>query len=253
MQPRGSGLWLAGLMALACTGCGPGAAGPPNPPVVPAPSSVVQQPIILTLAPFADSFANVVESRFGPDSGWLSEHFERTPSGYRLAETVDAGRGSHRTAEVFFDSALVVDSVRVQGRLSGRVIDYDVSYSGRSVTGWFTATQSDSSRRLPIETVLPDSAFDASAIMAVLPTLQWHVGMKHVLFEFNPENATTQTVLLAVQGEEQVTVPAGTFDTFRAELTLPGVIRHMWYTRSVPHRCIKVVSVTNHWHTELVH
>ncbi len=76
--------------------------------------------------------------------------------------------------------------------------------------------------------------------------------MKRTLFEFDPISGNTQTQLLSVVDTETVTVPAGTFETYRAELTEPYDLEYQWYTRSLPHRCVKRVSVTNDWSAELV-
>ena len=252
MRLRNTGLWLLSLVAGAGSACSPGLGSASRPSLGPASSHVVEQRTVPAPAPFADSLVTVIEGPFGTDSGFLSEHFQRSINGYRLVESQRPGAGAYDATEVFFDPRMVVDSVRAQRHRRGRVVDFDVTYRGRDVSGWLVAGQADSSHRSSIATVLPDSAFDTSALMALLPTLPWRVGTKRALYEFNPENATTQTVLLTVVGEDQVTVPAGTFDAFRAELTKPGGLEYWWYTARAPHRCVKVVSVTNRWHAELV-
>ena len=243
--------WLPCLIAAAGTACGVAAGPPRSAPVQPGPAAELAEGPPFT--PFADSFVNVHHGSFGSDTGWLSVRFEATASGYRLTQALTAGGSSYRTTQVYFGPDLTVDSVQGTGERLGRTVDWSVSYTGRRATGWYATGAAHTSPRIGIDALMPDSAFDVSALMAILPTLRWAVGMKRTLFEFGPTTGTTQTRLLSVVGEEQVTVPAGTFDAFKAELTAPYFLEYAWYTRSLPHRCVKVIGVTDNWTTELVH
>lgn len=253
MRLRLSIYWLACLVALTTWACGAAAGRPRSAPASPLHSPVAVRPGVPIVAPFADSFVVIAG---GIESGWRRHSLERTPTGYRFVEAYYFGRSigptTHRTTEVILSPDLVVDSVRSRGRRLGQDVDFAVSYSGRAVRGWSTVTESGNSRRVAIDTTLPDSAFDVSALMAVLPALDWRVGVKVTLIQFDPEDATTQTDILSVVAEEQVTVPAGTFDVFRAEWTRPGNLRLLWYTRSLPHRLVRVASATRPWSTDLV-
>jgi hypothetical protein len=236
--------WLSCLIAAAGTACGVAAGAPRTTPETRSPA-----PWFTT---FADSFLDVRLRPPRADTGWLSEHFEALANGYRLTEAFGIGPLTLRTATVFFDLDLAVDSVR--GTVRGaRFADFAVTYVRRRVTGWYAAGDTEDTPRFGIEGVRPESAFDVHALKALLPRLPWAVGLKRTLFEFDPTNASTQTWMLTVLDEERVTVPAGTFDAFRAELADPAELEYVWYTRDMPHRCVKVVNVTNDWSTELLH
>jgi len=232
------------LIAAASTACG--VAGG-------APRTVPATRPLTPITTFADSFVSVLHARYGTDTGWVSERFEATATGYRLIEDFQLTPAAYRTATVFFAPDLTVDSVRGIGRRGALVIDYAVSYVGRRASGWTSAGGADPSRRIAVDAVLPDSAVDAVAQVAILPTLPWAVGMKRTLLAFDPTVGGTQTQLLSVLDEEQVTVPAGTFDAYRAEVRQPDFVQIVWYTRSVPHRFVKAAGATGNWSWELVH
>ena len=235
--------WLRCLVAAAGTAC----VAPGTPRSTLAPRSPAAP-----ITTFADSFLDVLHRPARSDTGWLTDRFEATANGYRLTAAFGIGPMVFRTTTVFFDLDMVVDSVR--GWVRGlRYVEYAVTYAARRVTGWYQSGNAEYSPRVAIAGVRPDSAFEANAIKVLLPRLPWAVGMKRTLFEFNPISASTQTWIITVLDEEQVTVPAGTFEAFRAELADPAEREFVWYTRDVPHRCLKLVDVTNDWSMELIH
>ncbi len=58
---------------------------------------------------------------------------------------------------------------------------------------------------------------------------------------YNPSNSVVADFTISVVGQEKVTVPAGTFDTYHLKLDyLDGkVIQNAWYDKSTPHKLIK--------------
>ena len=235
--------WLPTLIVAGTAGCAAGAGGGRS-----RSASPLAGPGQSALVSFADSFV----SSHGADSGFICDRFEPAATGYRFTESFAYGPRYYRTTDVYLSPGLVVDSVRARGNSHGLVLDIDATYSGRRVGGWFVVTEADTLRRVAIETELPDSAFDAAAQMALLPTFDWHVGMKRNLHEFDPERGRTNSSMLEVVAEERITVPAGTFDTYRAEMTQARSLVWLWFTRAAPHRPVKVVDPVHHWTTELV-
>jgi hypothetical protein len=57
---------------------------------------------------------------------------------------------------------------------------------------------------------------------------------------FNASEGSESTLTLAVTGAESVTVPAGTFEAFRADLTGGPSPFTIWVATAAPHRVLKV-------------
>jgi len=246
---RWSRLWFACSLALATSACAAAGGISSGPPRVQSPTPIPLPPSALVVAPFADSFVVVLSFQRG---AWRRHSLEQTPTGYRFVEAYYFGSRSYRTSEVFLSPAFVIDSVRSRGQNLSGSVDLAVSYADHHVRGWSLASTPDSARRVAIDTLLPDSAFDAAALMAVLAALDWRLGLKRSLIEFDPTDGTTQTADLSVVAEEQVAVPAGSFEVYRAELAKPGSLSYLWYTRAEPHRLVKVADARGRWSTDLV-
>ena len=76
--------------------------------------------------------------------------------------------------------------------------------------------------------------------MALLPTLDWQTGRTYLLtmFDGDEQNITPQT--LRIGPVEQLSVPAGTFAAYRANLSTTQAPVVLWYTVAEPHRLLKV-------------
>jgi hypothetical protein len=239
--------WLPCLILAGSLGRAAGA-GAQNPPVPPLAGPGAGRQGAPTLVAFADSFV----SSHGSDSGWICDHFTPTATGYQFTESFFYGPHQSRTTVVSLSPGMVVDEVRARGESRSLVLDLDVVYTGQRAVGWYYRTDPDSLTKVPFETDMPDSAFDAAAQMALFPTFDWRVGMQRHLLEFEPIHARTSSAVLAVVAEEDITVPAGTFATYRAELRQARTTVYLWFTRAVPHRPVKVFDPARQWTTVMV-
>lgn len=247
MQLRAWQSWLPCLIIVGSLGRAAGA-GAQNPSVPQLARPGAERPSVPALVAFADSFV----SSHGSDSGWICDRFTPTATGYQHTESFWYGPQQFRTTVVSFSPGMVVDSVRARGQSRGLVLDLDVVYTGQRAVGWYYRTDPDSLTKVPFETDMPDSAFDAAAQMGLLPSFDWHVGMQRHLLEFEPIHARTSSAVLSVVAEDSITVPAGTFATYRAELMLAHTTVYLWFTRAAPHRPVKVLDPAHQWTTEMV-
>jgi len=239
---------LLRCIAAGVLGCFAGVAGAQTPAAAPPAGPDAARQGAPALIAYADSFISV----HGSDTGWISDRFTPTAAGYQFTESFYYTPQQLRTTVVSLSPAMVVDSVRARGKSRGLVLDLDVVYTGRHAVGYYYRTDPDSLVKVPFETDMPDSAFDAAGQMALIPAFDWHVGMTRHLLEFEPVHARTSSSILTVVAEEDITVPAGTFATYRAELSLPRTTVYLWFTRAAPHRPVKVGDPANQWATVLV-
>jgi len=91
-----------------------------------------------------------------------------------------------------------------------------------------------------VDTTVAPGTLDDNAIQALLPALPWTAGARWTAPVFASGLGTSLTMTLAVAGEESVTVPAGTFQVFRAELTGGPQPVTFYVTKAAPFRLVKV-------------
>jgi hypothetical protein len=200
---------------------------------------------------YRDSFAIIVQ---GQVRGWELYAMERTATGFLYRERMFLGPANNGEAEVSLDSQLKPIRAQDTTVVFGKSFGSDVHYSGQHATG-FAWLQTDSGpKRIPIDTVLPSGAFDGRALMELVLTLDWHPGAQYALTMFEPDEGII-TQRLTVVGEEHITIPSGSRDVFRAELTDLTTTEapvSIWVTATKPHRIVKVGGATDDFSTVLV-
>lgn len=83
-------------------------------------------------------------------------------------------------------------------------------------------------------------AIDDNLLTAFLPALEWSPTASITLPVFLSGKGYAQPVTLAVRGTEQLTVPAGTFDVYRVELSGGQASVAMFVTTDATHRLVKI-------------
>ena len=91
-----------------------------------------------------------------------------------------------------------------------------------------------------VDAALPAGAIDDNAVQAIVPALKWSPAAKFTFNIFTASKNAVRPATLAVTGTEKVTVPAGTFDAYRAELTGGDQPVTMYVTSAAPYRVVKI-------------
>jgi hypothetical protein len=177
--------------------------------------------------------------------GWHRYSLTQSPTGLRFTDDFAIDSILTRSVTVTLTPHLVVTSAQATGNEFGQEVGAQLRYEDRHARGWAVVHGTSQPRRIAIDTVLPAEAFDGHALMALLPLLEWRVGATYslMLFDTDENSITTQTIRIAAR--ETVTVPAGTFETYRGDLTTTQAPVRLWYTVSSPHRLIKMGDATN--------
>ncbi len=87
---------------------------------------------------------------------------------------------------------------------------------------------------------VPPDAYDNNSLLAILRGLPFSAGNAASFTNVIPANAAQVKSTVTVAGQEAVTVPAGTFDTYKVVMDFGGAAKQtVWYEAADPHRLIK--------------
>jgi hypothetical protein len=130
--------------------------------------------------------------------------------------------------------------VTQSGKAQGQDTRIDVSYSGGRVKGSATTPGQGGPKTIAVDTTVAAGTIDDNAITALLPARPWAGVAKWPAPVFASGQGTSTQMTLAVTGEDSVTVPAGTFAVYRAELSGGPQPVTFYVTKAAPFRLVKV-------------
>ena len=105
---------------------------------------------------------------------------------------------------------------------------------------------------LEIDTALPPGTVDENAVPFVVPALPLAAGKTFALTCFTPSENAIKVLTFKVGAPEAVTVPAGTFQGFRIDVTGSRVPFTMYVGADTPRRMLKTEFVGQPFLVELV-
>ncbi|MGD0737381.1 MAG: alpha/beta fold hydrolase [Terracidiphilus sp.] len=141
----------------------------------------------------------------------VSSVIEDAGSSWTATDTMETPQGTAVDVAKIEKSSLILDSRKVtQGPVA-----IDVTFTGGKAAGKMTFNGQDKA----IDADLGGAIFgDAAGGDQVIATLPLAVGYTTTFRNFDLQAGKVKLLQLSVAGEESVTVPAGTFDTFRVEI-----------------------------------
>ncbi len=186
-----------------------------------------------------DSFAVMVQGRpFGAQLSTL----ELTDSGFRYTEETHIPMaGVQQVTTLDLDKAAGVRHVVQAGTAQGKETRIDIVYAGGRARGSAATPGKDGTiQTVTVDTTVAAGSVDDNGILALLPALPWKAGARWTIPVFMSGQGTAGQMTLAVSGADSVTVPAGTFAVYRAELTGGPQPLTFFVTTAAPHRLVKV-------------
>jgi zinc protease len=190
------------------------------------------------LVPRNDSFTVMVQGR---PFGYQRAVLERTADGLRYTEeTAIPAAGVQQTTTLTLGTDGSMREVHQTGKAQGQDTKIDVTYAAGRAKGSATTPAQGGPKTVAVDTTVAPGTLDDNAIQALLPALPWTAGARWTAPVFASGLGTSLTMTLAVAGEESVTVPAGTFQVFRAELTGGPQPVTFYVTKAAPFRLVKV-------------
>lgn len=188
------------------------------------------------VTPRSDSFVVTLQGRA---VGGVRETLERTADGYRLV-SVQGLAGMSQTTEVTFTRALDMRAVKQSGQVRGQPMSIEVTYGGGRAKGAATTPdQQGALKTTVVDTVVPAGAVDDNALQSLLHSLPLAAGKTFTIPVFASGQGAAKPMAVAVTGEEQVTVPAGSFDSWKVTVTGGAIPVTFWIAKAVP-RVVKL-------------
>jgi hypothetical protein len=188
------------------------------------------------LAPQADTFAFQAMGRtFGTQIVTLVREADGS---FTMRETTSV-QAMSQTTEVRLDATGAMRSTRQQGQAAGQQMQIEVDYAAGRATGRARVPQQGGMKDVVVDAAVPADALDDNTFVALLQAMPWTAQSVFEVPVFSSGNATLETRTLRVTGTEQVTVPAGTFDAWRVEVTgEPALV--VFLATAAPHRVLRM-------------
>jgi len=197
-----------------------------------------QSPINFSaLVPRTDSFVVMVQ---GNPLGFQRTTFERTELGLRMIDDVQIGPIMTQHTEVELAPDGVMRSTKQTGQVRGRNTSIEIAYHDGRAKGSATTPSMAGLVTTAIDTAVTPGAIDDNLLTAILPALEWSPTASITLPVFLSGKGYVQSLTLAVKGTEKLTVPAGTFDVYRIELSGGQAPVAMFVTTDAAHRLVKI-------------
>lgn len=190
------------------------------------------------LAPRTDSFTVFVQ---GNPFGFQRSRLERAGNGWKSIEDTQLGPIVQQHTEVSFDASATMQSILQTGKVQGIDTRIEVSYAGGRAKGSAATPQPPGGvKTIPVDADMPAGALDDNAIQPLLSAFRWAAGAKFSFTVFQSGKGTAIPVTLTVTGDENVTVPAGAFATWKVELTGGEQVTSFWVEKAAPYRVVKI-------------
>ena len=195
-------------------------------------SLAAQSPINFgALVPRTDSFVVMVQ---GNAMGFQRTTLERTEGGLRVIDDVQIGPIMTQHTEVEFGADGSLRSTKQTGQVRGQNTTIDIAYHDGRAKGSATTPSLAGLVTTPIDTTVAAGAIDDNLITALLPALEWSPTASLTVPVFLSGKGYVQSLTLAVKGTEKLTVPAGTFEVYRVEMSGGQAPVAMFLTTSSP-------------------
>ncbi|MFI5234712.1 MAG: hypothetical protein ACHQXA_03300 [Gemmatimonadales bacterium] len=193
-------------------------------------------PLPGALVPRSDSFVVLVR---GTPLGYNRSAFTRTDQGFLYVNETQIGAFVLQRTEIALDRAGAVWQVLQGGQIQGINIRTSLEYRRGRVKGVTVAPSGGQAVSFIVDTVVPAGTVDDNAIPLYLPALAWGPQASWKFTAFVSGENTFRAMELSVIGTDTVSVPAGQFETWEAELRGGQAPVRFFVTKSVPHRVVR--------------
>jgi hypothetical protein len=198
-----------------------------------------------------DSFRVLVQGNaLGTQVGTV----RRTDDSLVYSETLALGPAGQQQTRIAFDPASLgvrqVDQTSAFGPQRGEV---HLTYADGRVQGSATVPQQGGQpKSFTVDTIIPAGTYDDNALPVIVPALPLAAGATFTLNVFSSGEGTLKVYTLKISGPESVTVPAGTFQAYRVDLTGGQAPIQMFVSTDSPRRVVKIAPVGSPLVLELV-
>jgi len=191
----------------------------------------------------ADSFEVLVQ---GNAMGGMTGSTTATADSVTYTErTSIAGGALQQNTTVRFNPAdLTVSQVDQTGSTQGQPTDIHITYGGGHVKGKATTPQPNGPpQTIQIDTALATGTYDDNALAVVFPALPLAAGRTFNLNVFESGKGQVKVIQVKVSDGGTVIVPAGSFDSFKLDVTGGQVPTTFYVSKATPRRIVKITLV----------
>jgi len=144
----------------------------------------------------------------------------------------------HTEVELGADGSM--RSTRQTGQVRGQSASIEIVYHDGRAKGLATIPSVAGSVTTTIDTTVTAGAIDDNLITALIPAMEWSPGASFTVPVFLSGKGHVQSLTLTVKGTEMMTVPAGTFEVYRIDLSGGQAPVAMYVTTATPRRLVKI-------------
>jgi hypothetical protein len=188
----------------------------------------------------SDSFQVVIQGR---PLGAMTSHLEVSGDSVVYTEQTQIGGGAvqQNTTIHFAPADLRVTQVDQTGTQGGQPAETHLTYDGARVKGRsVTPQQSGTPKTTDIDTALVAGTYDDNALSTIVTALPLAPGQTFNVSVFESGQNRTTVMQIKVSDGGAVTVPAGTFQTYRLDIAGGQVPIVMSVAKDTPRRIVKI-------------
>jgi hypothetical protein len=160
---------------------------------------------------------------------------------FRERLAIAAAGVSQQTTVRFDPRTATVQQVDQTGGAAGQTSEIHLTYADGRVRGTSVTPQpTGTPRSLAIDTAVAAGTYDDNALPVVIAALPLEAGRTLNVGVFSSNDATVKVMSVKVGAAESVTVPAGTFQAYRLDIS-GGQAPYVFYvTTGTPRRIVKI-------------
>jgi hypothetical protein len=190
------------------------------------------------------------------ETGTMRVNCTREADGWILEEysTLEVAKIREIIRTKLDTSTLYPIAHEVQGIMAGNQLNISVTWAGDKVKGYSDFPRPPHKRQghLIIDETVPPYTVERTGTFYTLPFLELKQGYSINFTWYNALYAEVNSINLVVTGTEMVTVPAGTFETWRVALYGGDPTQYVYVNKSQPRRIVKIGVEGLPWSFELI-
>ena len=202
--------------------------------------AMAQIPVTINFAALTARTDSFVVLAQGNTLGFQRTVIERTETGIRVIDDVSINpiMSQHTEVELGVDGSL--RSTKQTGKVRGQDATIEIAYHDGRAKGLATIPSIGGALTTNIDTTVASGAIDDNLITALLPAIEWSPSAWFTIPVFLSGKGYVQSLTLTVKGTETMTVPAGTFEVYRIDLSGGQAPVAMYVTTATPRRLVKI-------------
>ncbi|MDZ4673250.1 MAG: pitrilysin family protein [Gemmatimonadota bacterium] len=190
-----------------------------------------------------DSFAVMVQ---GNAMGSQVSEFSAAAGGFLYSDDTRIPlAGVEQSTEVVMAANGSAMSVTQRGKVQGNETSVVLTVTNGRATGKAVGPQPPAGAfgTVEIDSPVPSGTLDDNTVTAIVGALPWSANASWSLSMLSSGSGEVRQIQLAVTGTETITVPAGSFEVYRAEMSGGPSPVTLYVTVAAPHYVVKIAPV----------